>query len=308
MRKFIALFIFAAAFLQAQNHRFIYEYKFVSDSTQKDHSTSEMMFLDITKNGSKYYSREVYVQDSIMRADLEKQMKAGVSNFNIKRNDAKGKVRYKVTKDYQKNKTFLNVRIGSDSYKVLEDRVLDWKILPEKEKIGNWEAQKATTEFGGRKWTAWFCEEIPLSDGPYKFKGLPGLIVKISDADNSHVMELKGSTKFASPTEENMESAVTTKNGAITKTVVVGDGFGSSKDEIEINREKYVKLFWEDREDPAKSIKMMQGREGVVMKFKDQNGNDMSMSDMIKRREDAQKEANKRNNNLIEIDLLNKPK
>jgi hypothetical protein len=58
-----------------------------------------------------------------MRADLEKQMKAGVSNFNIKRNDAKGKVRYKVTKDYQKNKTFLNVRIGSDSYKVLEDRV-----------------------------------------------------------------------------------------------------------------------------------------------------------------------------------------
>jgi hypothetical protein len=30
---------------------------------------------------------------------------------------------------------------------------------------------------------------------------------------------------------------------------------------------------------------MMQGREGVVMKFKDQNGNDMSMADMIKRRE-----------------------
>ena len=308
MKKLIAFFVFATIFVNAQNNRFIYEYKFVSDSTKKDVVASEMMFLDITKNSSKYYSREVYVQDSIMRADLEKQMKAGVSNFNIKRNDAKGKVRYKVTKDYQKNKTFLNVRIGSDSYKVLEDRVLDWKILPEKEKIGNWEAQKATTEFGGRKWTAWFCEEIPLSDGPYKFKGLPGLIVKISDADNSHVMELKGSTKFASPTEENMESAVTTKNGAITKTVVVGDGFGSSKDEIEINREKYVKLFWEDREDPAKSIKMMQGREGVVMKFKDQNGNDMSMSDMIKRREDAQKEANKRNNNLIEIDLLNKPK
>ncbi len=308
MKKLIAFFVFAAIFVNAQNNRFIYEYKFVSDSTKKDVVASEMMFLDITKNSSKYYSREVYVQDSIMRADLEKQMKAGVSNFNIKRNDAKGKVRYKVTKDYQKNKTYLNVRIGSDSYKILEDRVLDWKILPEKEKIGNWEAQKATTEFGGRKWTAWFCEEIPLSDGPYKFKGLPGLIVKISDADNSHVMELKGSTKFASPTEENMESAVTTKNGAITKTVVVGDGFGSSKDEIEINREKYVKLFWEDREDRAKSIKMMQGREGVVMKFKDQNGNDMSMSDMIKRREDAQKEANKRNNNLIEIDLLNKPK
>ena len=49
MRKFIALFIFAAAFLQAQNHRFIYEYKFVCRFYSKDHSTSEMMFLDITK-------------------------------------------------------------------------------------------------------------------------------------------------------------------------------------------------------------------------------------------------------------------
>ena len=110
MRKFIVLFIFAAAFLQAQNHRFIYEYKFVADSTQKDHSTSEMMFLDITKNGSKYYSREVYVQDSITKADLEKQMKTGNFNVNIKRSD-KGKVRYKVTKDYAKNKTFFNSRI-----------------------------------------------------------------------------------------------------------------------------------------------------------------------------------------------------
>ena len=139
MRKFIALFIFAAAFLQAQNHRFIYEYKFVADSTQKDHSTSEMMFLDITKNGSKYYSREVYVQDSITKADLEKQMKTGNFNVNIKRSD-KGKVRYKVTKDYAKNKTYYNTRIGTDSYKVLEDRTLDWKILPEKQKIGSWYA------------------------------------------------------------------------------------------------------------------------------------------------------------------------
>ena len=39
---------------------------------------------------------------------------------------------------------------------------------------------------------------------------------------------------------------------------------------------------------------MMQGREGVVMKFKDQNGNDMSMADMIKRQEEVRKEANKK--------------
>lgn len=305
MKKIFILYIFAASFLQAQNHRFIYEYKFVSDSTQKDNTTSEMMFLDITKNGSKYYSREVYVQDSITKADIEKQMKAGVSNINIKRND-KGKVRYKVTKDYSKNKTYFNTKIGTDSYKVLEDRTLDWKVLPEKQKIGSWEAQKATTEFAGRKWTAWFAEELPFNDGPYKFKGLPGLIVKISDDTNSHSMELRGTAKFNTIEEENAAQNTTTGNGMVTRTIIVGDGFGNAKDEIEINREKYKKLFWEDREDPTKSLKMMQGREGLVMKFKDQNGNEMSMADMIKRREEMQKEANKRNNNLLEIDLLKK--
>jgi GLPGLI family protein len=74
--------------------------------------------------------------------------------------------------------------------------------LPEKQKIGSWEAQKATTEFAGRKWTAWFAEELPFNDGPYKFKGLPGLIVKISDETNSHSMELRGTSKFVQTEEE----------------------------------------------------------------------------------------------------------
>ena len=47
---------------------------------------------------------------------------------------------------------------------------------------------KAVTEFAGRKWTAWFTEELPFQDGPYKFRGLPGLIVKLEDATQSHVL------------------------------------------------------------------------------------------------------------------------
>lgn len=33
--------------------------------------------------------------------------------------------------------------------------------------------QKATCDFAGRKWIAWFTTEIPIQDGPYKFYGLP---------------------------------------------------------------------------------------------------------------------------------------
>ena len=58
--------------------------------------------------------------------------------------------------------------------------------------------QKANAEFGGRIWNAWFTNDIPFSDGPYKFSGLPGLILKISDVTNSHNFELIGLEKIES--------------------------------------------------------------------------------------------------------------
>jgi hypothetical protein len=187
-------------------------------------------------------------------------------------------------------------------YKVLDDRTIAWRISPEKQKIGEFEAQKASADFAGRKWTVWFTEEIPFSDGPYKFKGLPGLIIKVEDATKSHILELKASMKYQPVAE--VSKAGNSSAGGEKRIVVVGGGFSMGKEELEINRTQYKKLFWEDRDDPAKMLKMMQGREGVVMKFKDQNGNDISMADAIKKREETAKEATKRNNNLIELDIL----
>jgi GLPGLI family protein len=45
--------------------------------------------------------------------------------------------------------------------------------------------ENATTKFGGRNWTAWFCEQIPFQEGPYKFRGLPALIFEISDNEGN---------------------------------------------------------------------------------------------------------------------------
>lgn len=43
---------------------------------------------------------------------------------------------------------------------------------------------------------AWFTHEIPISDGPYKFNGLPGLILEISDTENHYNFTLKGVEKL----------------------------------------------------------------------------------------------------------------
>ena len=64
-------------------------------------------------------------------------------------------------------------------------------------KIGEYETQKAETQFGGRTWYAWFTQQIPLQDGPYKFGGLPGLIVKVQDSKGDYSFDLMQTKKIA---------------------------------------------------------------------------------------------------------------
>lgn len=61
---------------------------------------------------------------------------------------------------------------------------LHWSILEDTATISGYRCQKATCYFGNRRWNAWFAMDIPISDGPYKFCGLPGLIIKINDSQD----------------------------------------------------------------------------------------------------------------------------
>lgn len=45
--------------------------------------------------------------------------------------------------------------------------------------------------YGGRNYVAWYNPDIPISDGPYIFAGLPGLIVKISDEQEWYTFTLR---------------------------------------------------------------------------------------------------------------------
>lgn len=88
-----------------------------------------------------------------------------------------------------------------DSYFGFEshDRI-DWKIISDTKTKENWKLQKATANFGGRIWEAWFTTDIPFSEGPYKFNGLPGLIVELKDSKNNFNFEL---TKIEKPQNAN---------------------------------------------------------------------------------------------------------
>ncbi|MCQ4034954.1 GLPGLI family protein [Kaistella montana] len=286
MKKYIVFFTLAFNLFIAQNQRFSYQYQFVKDTLNKQEITKELMNLDILKDGSTFYSRDVFVSDSIMNAYFENQIKTtGSMNVDSKiMSQRKGSVRYKILKEYPEFNIFTATNIGIDSYKVADDRKLVWSILSDKQKIGEFNAQKATTEFAGRQWVAWFSTELPFQDGPYKFHGLPGLIIKLEDRTKTHQFELVGTSKFMPNPEKTSEF------------------IGKSK-EIEINQKQYKKLFLEDRNDPSKVIRQAQAS-GAIFQMTDQNGNKISTAEMIKNKEQSAKTKNAKDNNLLELDLL----
>jgi len=68
------------------------------------------------------------------------------------------------------------------NYYIYEDNTnIKWKLLDEFKNISGYKCQKAATKFRGRNYEAWFTSEIPLSFGPWKFNGLPGLILEVYD-------------------------------------------------------------------------------------------------------------------------------
>ncbi|WP_313100398.1 GLPGLI family protein [Epilithonimonas sp.] len=274
----INLFLILGILTFAQNKRFIYEYKFISDSTNADDFKTEMMFLDTTTDGSKYYSYTVFNSDSIMKVDLEKQL-AATGSINVKSDMRKGNVRYSVTKTYPDYKINLHRRLGMDAYNISDDRKINWKILSEKEKIGEWNAQKAEADFAGRHWVAWFSTEIPIQDGPYKFRGLPGLIVKIEDKKGSHKMELKGIKNIAGNVDVNVWNAK----------------------EIAVNSKQFHKVIKEYENDPTKGIKQIQmGGTSIVL-----TGKDGTSTKIAKDQEERLKNQIKKDNNRIELDVVN---
>ena len=264
--------------LKSQNQRFLYEYKSIPDSLHRDNIESELMALDVSEKFSKFYSYNNYKYDSISKSNIDKEISD--SNLKIK----KSKNSYIIIKDYPDFTISLISRIGQTKYNVKDERTLKWNILSENDVLGNFKIQKAETKFAGRKWMAWFTTEIPIQEGPYKFRGLPGLILKISDNTNSHSFVLVGIQKL---------------NNINSKTDNFVFDFGTNQN---ISQEKYKQILEEFRKEPNKAIRQTLSDMSEI----NDNGKMVNKNDYLREREKRIKEEMKKSNNPLELDLLKK--
>ena len=266
MKKIGLLFLVISINLVfAQANRFIYEVTMKTDSTDRNTVKNEVAYLDIFQGNSVFYSENRVKRDSL----IAKARQTG--NFNFDRTQMqslRSNMNYIIEKDAKSNKKLLKARIMQDEYVYEEDRPMDWKILSETATIGEYKTQKAETNFAGRKWIAWFTTDVPVQDGPYKFAGLPGLIVKVEDSKGDYSFDLKESKKIrAIATFEQRGSPINVKRAVF---------------------EKQQKQF---QDNPIAAMATMGNRNARIQMDPNQ----------LKQMEERRKEENRKNNNPIEL-------
>jgi GLPGLI family protein len=110
-------------------------------------------------------------------------------------------------------------KVGIDNFKYQESLNQKWQILSAKATINGYSAQKATCTFSGRQYTAWFTTDVPIATGPWKFSGLPGLILKVEDKSGDFKFELLGfhQVKNSSPITLPQKSFIATTKADFQK-------------------------------------------------------------------------------------------
>ncbi|QTE21423.1 GLPGLI family protein [Polaribacter cellanae] len=161
------------------------EFKELKNSELKQ---KEKMFLFISKNHSKFISEGKYKIDSLMASENVKQL----SFSEFMRNIPKTKFDFFVINVLGSNKILFHQKILKDKFFYEESINHNWTNHKNTKQILGYNCKKATVSYQGRNYTAWYSNDIPVSTGPYKFYGLPGLIFEIYDSKKEYHFLIKG--------------------------------------------------------------------------------------------------------------------
>lgn len=255
-------------FATAQTNRFIYDVEYRKDSTLQI-TSKQNYHVDITGDEVLYYSRDYFIADSLIKNNIPFPADLKLNTSSILK--------------HKKGSSDFN------EYDLLESTVLDlqtkdaqtWILTNEKKQVNDMTLQKATTTWGGRNWMAWFTKDIPFHEGPYKFHGLPGMIIEVSDDKNDYKFSLAKSENLKKSAEDQiMEYAMEIS--------------------IPVTWEKYKATKLKFYESPVGFMKNANGRSGNSDFFL----NDGTVVSSVNTREVNERLRNtiKKYNNPIELD------
>lgn len=154
-----------------------YEFTHIIDTTQRDNPIKQNYILYVGKGLSKYsdmFNAMAEEGKPVSHASVdasgnpERTIRMGFDRPLYKRTDI--------------NKFYMETPQPQKVFEV-EDTLpkFNWNMTKDVRTIKGYMCQKAIVSWKGRDYNVWFCSKLPYNNGPWKFSGLPGLILEIED-------------------------------------------------------------------------------------------------------------------------------
>lgn len=170
---------------------------------------NKMLLVASADNSLYYHPASIYVDSLSSTPEGQAELKRllGMEGISI---DANGQVHMNINENIHKKVPTYVAKNFSDGALSVYDKWSDedgtyqeplgemqWTILEDSTKnVLGYECVLAVTDYHGRTWNAWFAPEIPLSDGPWKFRNLPGLVLMAQTPDSTFSFEATGIENF----------------------------------------------------------------------------------------------------------------
>ena len=175
----------------------LYRYVYTFD-TLKNELRDDLLILQIGKEVSKCYSYYTFQSDSLQRTPDGAKVWSELFRRATEKDGIYGdfphvRMSTYVYKNYPTGQMTITDRISSQGYRYVDSLYAQtWRMGDSTREVLGYTCQQATADFRGRRWTAWFATDIPVSDGPWKLGGLPGLILEAYDEGQQHVFTAVG--------------------------------------------------------------------------------------------------------------------
>ena len=175
----------------------LYSYVYTFD-TLKNELRDDLLILQIGKEVSKCYSYYTFQSDSLWSTPDGVKVWSELFRRATEKDGIYGdfphvRMSTYVYKNYPTGQMTITDRISSQGYRYADSlHAQIWTMGDRTREVLGYTCQQATADFRGRHWTAWFATDIPVSDGPWKLGGLPGLILEAYDEGRQHVFTAVG--------------------------------------------------------------------------------------------------------------------
>ncbi|PQA95646.1 GLPGLI family protein [Chryseobacterium shigense] len=180
----IKAFPYSSHVLSNSNKNIYYQLSYVRDTKNPKNKRETICTLQLSEKFSRFSDHNGMKTDSLEEKyshqnEINAKEFSNLQSFPVKWFNV-------LVKDISQQKVYVQ-DVAKDIYQYEEKQPeFLWTLEKENKKILGYVCQKATTQYRGRKYTAWHAKEIPINSGPYIFQGLPGLIMEIEDSKGDY--------------------------------------------------------------------------------------------------------------------------